>query len=311
MRDKKDGIIMTAGGKKGDITIDAMFGAFIGLVTIILLVSFFSLQMPTFAKEIYCKTFFYVASASFMPSGIRQDSSYCREFSMLETEYVKPQKVFVKTISEGSSSKLIKLYPAGWEQLEILLPENRTIEDFSFSAMGNLSNFSAGICGPPDDWNVSQMVPSRKYSSPKDMLKSAKECASKCSSFPCPITLNISGENGIVVISDISLAYRKCLLEEEIASNILACWEKANRGQYSKGIKCKALVVSNCETTGISEQSITEYLKQQGLCRIIGNTGSDPECGESDDILWEIVNLKPDGSVLIEFVNSTKKIRVS
>jgi len=45
------------------------------------------------------------------------------------------------------------------------------------------------------------------------------------------------------------------------------------------------------------------------LCRIIGN--SDFGCGESDDINWSVINLKSEDSVLIEFVNSTKQIRVS
>jgi len=297
-------------GKKGDLTIDAIMAIFLAIVTIFLLLSFFSLKMPIFAKEAYCKTFFYVASASFMPPGIRQEQSYCREFSMLEVQDVIPTKVFVKNLSDGSTSELLQFSGREQQQVEVILPENKTVTDFSFSVKGNLSNFSAQICNDPlSEWQISPMAPSRQYSSGRDVLKSAQACFSKCRAFPCPIQINITGENGNLVISDISFGYKKCLIKEEIISNILACWEKANYGKYSKDIKCKALIVRNCESSGISEQSITDYLKQQGLCRIIGN--SDFGCGESDDINWSVINLKSEDSVLIEFVNSTKQIRVS
>jgi hypothetical protein len=296
--------------KKGELTINAIFGIFIAIITIFLLLSFFSLQMPTFAKQAYCKTFFYVASAPFLPEGIRQEQEYCREFSMMSSVEIKPQNVFVRALSEGSRTKKLIFIGAQENEVKVSVPENSTLTSFSFLLKGNLSSASVDVCADgTSEWNISQMAPSREYSSPKEIFQSAKNCAEKCAAFPCNITIKISGENGEAMLSEIEVSYKKCLLKEEIAAAILACWEKANYGAYSRNLQCTGLAVRRCQNSGINESSITNYLKEQKLCNVISN--SDFGCGERDEIEWQAVSIKSEGSVLIEFVNSSRKIRVS
>lgn len=63
--------------KKADISITTIFVIVITIISILLLLGLFSTKLPTFAKEIYCKTFFYVHSSVFVPRALRADQTYC------------------------------------------------------------------------------------------------------------------------------------------------------------------------------------------------------------------------------------------
>ncbi len=69
---------------KGDITINVIMVLLITIVSILLLLGIFSAKLPTFAKSIYCKTFFFIHSSSFIPQAIRQDQTYCSQGLFLD-----------------------------------------------------------------------------------------------------------------------------------------------------------------------------------------------------------------------------------
>lgn len=71
--------------RNGEITINVIMVMFISIVSIGLLLGLFSTKLPSFAKSIYCKTFFFIHSSTFMPKSVRQDQSYCNSQQALET----------------------------------------------------------------------------------------------------------------------------------------------------------------------------------------------------------------------------------
>jgi hypothetical protein len=80
------GVLLGRGGvrdkmskRKADISINMIMVIVISIISIVMLLGIFSTKLPTFAKSIYCKTFFYVHSATFVPKEIRQDQSFCRD----------------------------------------------------------------------------------------------------------------------------------------------------------------------------------------------------------------------------------------
>ncbi|MEM0231220.1 MAG: hypothetical protein QXS55_00890 [Candidatus Woesearchaeota archaeon] len=290
---------------RAEITISAIFGGLTAVLAIVLLISFFSFQMPVFAKQVYCKTFFYVASASFLPSGIRQSSDYCREFSMLHFIEVKPIRVFVKRFADNSTT----FTSNGESTFYFILPINSTLTGFSFSARAESGSAEFYICGSKNaDWQIEGAVPSKYYTSPGSLVKNLAECSSKCKAYPCILNVSVRS-SGKVWIKDLSLTYKDCPLLEAIAASTISCWESANFGSYSENIPCAAILIRNCPPLNINESTLTKYLRDNGLCGAISNL--DYECGDSDDIEWNLTSIHPQGSILIEFLNNSKKIRIS
>ncbi|MBN1501934.1 hypothetical protein JW930_00180 [Candidatus Woesearchaeota archaeon] len=97
--------------KKGDISITTVFIIFITLASILLLLGLFSTKLPTFAKEMYCKTFFYIHSSVFIPKNFRAEQSYC-----LDTKLLKPP-ITLTNETELNTSILAHML-ACWEYAE-------------------------------------------------------------------------------------------------------------------------------------------------------------------------------------------------
>ncbi|MBT4352497.1 hypothetical protein HOD20_08230 [archaeon] len=70
--------------KKADMAINSTFTIVITIISILLLLGVFSTKLPSFSKAIYCKTFYYIHSSTWVPKGIRGDQNYCRENRLLE-----------------------------------------------------------------------------------------------------------------------------------------------------------------------------------------------------------------------------------
>jgi hypothetical protein len=70
--------------KKGEIAINTMMVILITIISIILLLGIFSTKLPTFSKSIYCKTFFFIHSSTFVPKSLRAEQDYCKENELLE-----------------------------------------------------------------------------------------------------------------------------------------------------------------------------------------------------------------------------------
>ncbi|MCX6710352.1 MAG: hypothetical protein NTV63_05385, partial [Candidatus Woesearchaeota archaeon] len=178
-------------GKKGDIAINAVMIGLITIASIFLLLMLFSLRMPAFAKQMYCKTFFHLHSASFMPEALRQDQDYCREQTALETYEIKPQDVIMRGLLNGGTSRRFD-FIASNQFFQIGIEKKMEISKFSFALSGNASSIKIDVC--PDgiiDFNITDMVPERKYYTDKALFDAFVNCSAKCHSFPCNVDFQI------------------------------------------------------------------------------------------------------------------------
>ncbi|MBU0758041.1 MAG: hypothetical protein KKF44_08270, partial [Nanoarchaeota archaeon] len=97
--------------KKGDLTINMIFVILITIISIVLLLGVFSTKLPTFAKSIYCKTFFYIHSSAFIPKNMRADQDYCRFMAgPVDTEIV--------TSADDINLTLAAQIVACWKEME-------------------------------------------------------------------------------------------------------------------------------------------------------------------------------------------------
>ncbi len=298
--------------EKANIAIDTLFIILISIISIFLLLSLFSLQVPVFAKEMYCKTFFYIHSSTFIPRALRQDQDYCKEFQAMENYVVKPKSYFIREFSDGERTKKLVFDGKKDYIVKIRINGNLTLSYIDFSISGNTNYVRFDACNDGNfGWNLTELIPEKEFRPNNLFSEKFKDCFKMCRSFPCDVPIRISGENGYIIVSNLEVSLLKCFINEELASNIVACWEKANFGDYSKNIICKSLTLKKCnfKSEDVSEAEVTRILKEKGLCSVIGN--SDFDCGDSDNIEFNITRIRPNDIILIEFLKDKKLIRVS
>ncbi|MBN1386323.1 hypothetical protein JW968_05115 [Candidatus Woesearchaeota archaeon] len=74
--------------RKADISIGLMLVLFVAVISVAMLVGLFATKLPGFSKSLYCKTFYHVYSATFVPKGLRVDKSYCVEEQVLRVDLI-------------------------------------------------------------------------------------------------------------------------------------------------------------------------------------------------------------------------------
>jgi len=84
--------------KKGSLPINIILVLFIAVVSISLLIGLFVTKVPGFTKAIYCKTFFHLHSATFVPDTIRQDQSYCAIENNLDVHILTNETLIDETV---------------------------------------------------------------------------------------------------------------------------------------------------------------------------------------------------------------------
>ncbi|MBN2422392.1 hypothetical protein JXB41_04130 [Candidatus Woesearchaeota archaeon] len=182
--------------KKADLAINTVFVILVTIISIILILGIFSTKLPGFAKGIYCKTFFYIHSAAFIPKGLRADQNYC--------------------ISENA------LAPA------------EIIND--------------------------------------------------------PETLNIT-----------------------VLGYVIACWKEMDYGRYSDNFLCFELTAGPriTDPVPISEEEITHILIDEKMCDVLANNDSISDCGDENNIQWNLDAIYPRQNILIEYNAENKEVIVS
>jgi len=84
--------------KKASLPINMILVMFIAVVSISLLIGLFVTKVPGFNKGIYCKTFFHLHSATFVPESIRQDQSYCAIENNLDVHILTNETLIDETV---------------------------------------------------------------------------------------------------------------------------------------------------------------------------------------------------------------------
>ncbi|MGB9748619.1 MAG: hypothetical protein ACP5H9_04590 [Candidatus Woesearchaeota archaeon] len=286
--------------KNGELSIQIIFAVVIVVISIMFLTALFSRNLTGFAREIYCKTVFYVHSSVFIPKTFRQDSQFCKYEGAFETRTIKPKEIFLERFDDGSMFKMLNFSDSKKQNLTFnIKPEKIRELALNFSSEANIS-FSISFCKKTNHIKVIDNVESQI------MLK--KSDFEECNATNLILELNSS--SGTLLVKNPRIAYEECFLEQELLAHILACWDKTKKGSYAKNIICFQIVVPKfCEDEKTSESSITRVIKEQGLCYIIGN--NDYGCGEEDNIEYNLKLITSRTNIMIEYDAEKKKIIVS
>ncbi len=114
--------------RKGDISTNTIFIIVITLVSIIMLLGLFSTKFPSFSKNVYCNTFFFIHSAAFVPSNLRADQSYCTRGDALEPP-------ITLTADQEMNVTLLAHLLACWKRMEYgKYSENRLCYELTVSS---------------------------------------------------------------------------------------------------------------------------------------------------------------------------------
>ena len=124
----------------------------------------------------------------------------------------------------------------------------------------------------------------------------------KCTTPECTVPINISISNdAYLILSDLKVGYSSCLLTRELLAHIISCWERGNYGKDDKDFMCYQIVVpQECTGTQITPDIISNILKNQELCNVVGM--KDSGCGKSNDLKINLNRVLKEGdNILIEY----------
>ena len=286
--------------KDGELSIQIVFTVLIVIISVIFLTALFSKNLTGFAREIYCKTVFHVTSSVFIPKPFRQDSQFCKYENYFETKTITPEEFLITKFPEGSTIKEIDFSFEEKQNITFKI-KPKMIKEFSLNFFSNENmSITLSIC------NKTKNIKITENSEHQEKFKA--DYFEECNQTELFVELNSS--SGTLTLKNPKMVYDDCMLEKQIISNILACWQKTKQGRYSKDIICLQLIVPKfCDDEKTSESSITRIIKEQGLCHIIGN--NDYGCGEEDNLEYNLNLITSRTNIMIEYNADKRKIIVS
>lgn len=301
--------------KKADIAINTIFVVALSIISILFLIFVFSTKFSTFGKDIYCKTFFYIHSSTFMPESLRAEKSYCQENKGFRTEQITREIEHLNTFGDGKSSMIIKKSPA---QNFLRLPKDAEVTSFKYSLSSNsdVENMFIAIYVGDLSKNFTVDVPLFNPKLSPSSFGGEYSAAgfnsyiSECTNDFCDIPLRIYLNGTDLKIFNIDVTYKKCFVEEHIIAEAVACYKEVNFGEYTKDKICVELSISpTCQKKYMDQAEATAILQRDGYCEVLPN--SDYDCGESDALNWDIGTELPGHNVMVKFNSLTKQIEVS
>jgi len=285
---------------KADITISAIMLILVALISITLLLGLFGTKLPSFARDLYCKTIFIVHSSTFVPQSIRQDESYCNKQNLL-CKHSAESEVF--TISRFNSSTTVVLNFTDSHNITLSLNIS------GLQLLGGSLKLSS--LEPSENLTVkglASLAELNEQNSPftVDLYPAINRTMRQCTqdSNNCTLNITFDADSGNAVLHDIAIQHRACAVEKTVLAEMLACWMRAYYGSAPKGFGCCLVEIpASCALpAAITEASITELLNATpGACDVLPN--NDYGCGGSNKIEMQ-KNITSAGSdVLIEFKN--------
>ncbi|MEM2121357.1 MAG: hypothetical protein QXU20_01720 [Candidatus Woesearchaeota archaeon] len=286
--------------KRGELSVQIVFSVVIVIISIMFLIALFSKNLTGFARELYCKTVFYVHSSIFIPKAFRQDPQFCKYETGFKTKTIEPIELMIDRFEDGSKIKELDFSNEKKQNITFNI-KTKMIKQLilNFSSNKNMS-FSLSIC------NKTKNIEIKENSEKQEKFNS--EYFDEC--YLDKLIIELNSSSGLLVIKNPKLIYEDCMLEKQLVANIINCWQETKQGTYSKDIICLQLVVPKfCDDEKTSESSITRMLKEQELCHIIGN--KDYGCGEEDNIDYELNVITSRTNIMLEYKADDKKIIVS
>lgn len=94
------------------------------------------------------------------------------------------------------------------------------------------------------------------------------------------------------------------LTNRVLGDKIYECWKRVDRGDYGQDVRCYELYIEST-AEGIGEEGVTDFLREQDLCQQLANNqtaaGDGLNCGNRDQIKWEIASISAEQTVIIKY----------
>jgi len=295
------------------MAIDTIFIMVVSIIGIFFLLFLFSGKFPAVGKDLYCNTFFHLASSNFFPEPIRQSQDYCTSKDKdRATIFQANPRIFTRsTLADGSTTARI----SGSGVIILSMPEDARImsSNFTFFTKQNLTSLSldvgndgtseSTILAPPANERfavISQQVTDEIY---RQLNNSAKPCLlGECQ---IPMTIN-AGDN--VTLAGMEIEYFSCGIINTAIAQMKLCNERSI--DSAENIICGEIAVSSqCQPAVADSAEIAKRLMKENLCEELPMESSG--CGAGEKVIWDLAQINPANNILIEYRGSTKQIAVS
>ncbi|MFH1591521.1 MAG: hypothetical protein ABIC95_06365 [archaeon] len=307
--------------KEGDIAINTIFVIFVAAISILLLIALFAGKLPTFAKTIYCKTFFRIQSSTYFPEAIRVDTDFCASEGRMGSHYIFKQEDVLREFSDGQ--QVFRHQGSGVDgylSAPLTVPNSEILDATAEVVVLE----SIGLGDPVTlSFNVGdRTIPPRSIlafpvNEPirVNFATFLETAMAACTGPECEFDLNFwygstNPAYGIrYAVQNLEITYERCFVKEEIIAGMLACYEKASYGERRTSLICDELTLDpSCEESyPITDATVATTLWENGLCEVL--TNGDVCLGDNVD--FELDEVTKRTNVLIEYIGDTRHIRVS
>lgn len=298
---------------RGNLAIDTIFVMTVSIIAIFFLLFVFSGKLPAVGKEVYCKTFFHLATSKYFPEPVRQSQDYCvNEISNKAILIQANFKDYTRSVlSDGSTTA--RLGAGGI--IKVNLPEDArvTFSNLTFLAKQPLANVDIDVgsdlfiedtlANPPVNTRFS--FTDNKISS--ELTNRVNSSAKPCLYGECEIPISVTADNNIT-LTDMDIEYKSCAIVDTIIAQMQLCDDKS--GASATNIVCGEVAISNdCQPVSIDKPQLADRLVKENLCEQLPIETYG--CGSGDKVDWTLTQLDPGQNILIEYRASTKTIAVS
>ena len=299
--------------RNGNIAIDTIFIFVVSIIAIFFLLMLFSGKFPAVGKEVYCKTFFHLASSNFFPEPIRQSQDYCTSSDKDKPIIFQanPRIYYRSTLADGSTTARI----SGSGVITLAIPEDARIISTNFTFftkqtlasieldVGSDGSVETTLLNPPSNERfsiINQQVTDEIY---RQLNNSAKPCPLG----ECQIQMTVNaGDN--VSLSGLKIEYSSCAIVSSVIAQMQLCAERTI--DSAENVVCGEIAVSSgCRPAIADSSEIANRLVKENLCEQLPMESYS--CGAGEKVLWQLTQINPSENILIEYRGATKQIAVS
>ncbi len=295
------------------MAIDTIFIMTVSIIAIFFLLFMFSTKIPGVGKEVYCKTFFHLASSKVFPEPVRQSQDYCKQENKDPAIITQASpRVFTRsTLAGGATAQKIQ----GAGSLAIGLPEDAVVKrsNLTFFTRSTLTWLDIDVS---DDGTIeSSLIDppiAEKFSIADPLISDELSAAIATAPKPCPIgecsaTIAITAD-GNITLAGIDIDYSSCGITDTIIAQLQLCEQKTRDSGVN--VICGEVAISqNCQAVQADEIAVADRLKKDNLCEQLSIERLG--CGSGEKVDWNLTQLNPGENILIEYRASTKSVRAS
>ncbi|MEK6968596.1 MAG: hypothetical protein AABX51_08275 [Nanoarchaeota archaeon] len=301
------------------MAIDTIFIMVVSVISIFFLLFLFTGKLPGVGKEVYCKTFFHLASSKLFPEQIRQSQDYCvnsdKEKAIIYQ--ANPRKFVRSTLADGATTARISPSIVGSEILTLSIPDDARVisTNFTFFTKETLPSLEINVGNDltteftllnPD---LNKRFSISDLSITDEIYRQLNLSAKPCPLGECQIPIKITA-GGNVTLTGFEIQYSSCGIISTTIAQMQLCNERSGLGTSAVNIICGEIAVSSsCQAAVADNAEIAKRIIKENLCQQLPMESFG--CGAGEKVMWLRTSINPAENILIEYRADTKQIAVS